>query len=252
MEALVVIGIIANFAGIVSLAIQLAELLEKAIDNARTADEKVQHIAAELRKLARGLTALQTLLDEDLKASGDRLFTDEDCRNIHRIVQQCDTIFHQIVISFAKMGRVALPDAVDESGGTAVIPHNTLTFKFSMLGRLMWHFKSREILQSVADLNELKASLMLIITKAEESGQNRRREKEMGRAAWKKWKWVVSLRQRWKSSALRHHHQSTTYLEEAKQQLCIDAAPAKDLSLWRHENRSHHLYLEGLVASSDE
>ncbi len=38
-----------------------------------------------------------------------------------------------------------------------------------------------------------------------------------------------SLRQRWKSSAL-GHRQPTTHLVEEKQQLCIEAAPAKNCS----------------------
>ena len=239
LGALGIIGIIANFAGIISLAMQLAEILDKAVDIAKTADKRVQHIAVELRATAYCLATLQTLLNEDLKTSGDRLFTNEDLRNIDLIAQQCDTIFRHIADSFARMGRVAVLDAVDQhqrriqSGSAAVTPSNALAFKFSILGRLKWQFKSREILQSVADLNQLKASLVLILAIAEPARQSRRQAKGTGRAAWKKWRWVGSLRHRWKSSALRHHYhrQPSTHLVAEKQQLCIEAAPAEDLSI---------------------
>ena len=62
MAALAAIGVVANFAGIIGIAIQLAEILEKAIDDTRTADERVQSIANELRVLASILTYLLTLL----------------------------------------------------------------------------------------------------------------------------------------------------------------------------------------------
>ena len=239
LGALGIIGIIANFAGIISLAIQLAEILDKAVDIAKTADERVQHIAVELRAIAYCLTTLQTLFNADLTASGDRLFTNEDIRNIDLIAQQCDTIFRHIADSFARMGRVAVLDAVDEhqrrfpSGSAAVIPSNALAFKFSILGRLKWQVKSRDILQSVADLNQLKGSLVLILAIAESARQSRRQEKETGRAAWKKWRWLGSLRQRCKPSALRHHHhrQPTPHSVKEKQQLCIEAASAEDFSI---------------------
>ncbi len=49
MEAIAIIGIIAKFAGVISLAKDLAEVLDKAIENANTANEKVQLIAVELQ-----------------------------------------------------------------------------------------------------------------------------------------------------------------------------------------------------------
>lgn len=153
MEVVAVIGNIANFAGIISLAIQLAEVIEKAIDNAKTADERVQHVAFELRATANALNTLQTVLSEDLKSSDDdRLFTDDNRRNISLIFEQCNPIFGKMAVSFARMGRVIVLDVVDEhqrmiqSGNIAVIPQNTLTFEFSVAGRLMWQFKSRKIL----------------------------------------------------------------------------------------------------------
>ena len=108
MEALAIIGIIPNFAGIISLAI------DKAIENVRTANEKVQLIAVELRATAYYLTKLQTLLEEDLKASDDRLFTNEDCRNLDLLVQQCNIIRREIADSFERMGQVTVLDAVTE------------------------------------------------------------------------------------------------------------------------------------------
>lgn len=229
---------------IISLAIQITEILENEIEKARSANRRVQHIAVDLRATAYLLTTLQTLLDEDLKISSDRLFTDKDRLNIDPVVQQCGKIFRQIANSFSRMGRVVELDAVDEhqpmtqSGSTAIVPYKTPSFKFSVRGRLMWHFRSREIRQYVADLDQLMAKIMHITAVAEAARQNRRRYKVTGRAAWKKWSGVGSLRQPWKILSL-GHHQPTTLAIEAKQQLCIEAGPAKPVAaFWRQENRS--------------
>lgn len=256
MEALVIIGIIANFAGIISLTIQIAEVLGKEIDNARSADQRVQHIAVELRAIAYVLTKLQTLSDEDLKISNDRLFTDEDRLNIDSIVQRCDKIFRQISVSFSRMGRVVLLDAVDglqpgtQSGGISVIPYKTPTFEFSIRGRLMWHSESRKILQSIADLDQLKVSLTLIIAAAGLARQNRRRQKETGKAAWKRWKWVGPLRQRMETFRIGPPptDQSTTPSVEAKQQtVCRSSAAGQGpfAPLWRQEKRGPRLCVQG-------
>lgn len=141
---------------IISPAVQVAEILDKEIDKVRTAREMIQHIAVELRATAYGLTTLQIVLNEVMKASNDRLFSDEHHRNTNPVLWQNDKIFGQIFVSSRKIGRV---DPIDQhqcrlqSGGTAVIPYSTLTFSFSIPGRLMWQFKSREILQSIAESN---------------------------------------------------------------------------------------------------
>ena len=69
MAALAAIGVVANFGGIIGVAVQLAEILKKAVDDTRTADERVQRIAIELRVLASTLTYLLTLLNEDQNSS---------------------------------------------------------------------------------------------------------------------------------------------------------------------------------------
>ena len=56
MAALAAIGVVASFAGIIGIAIQLAEILEKAMDGTRTVDEMVPRVAIELRLLASTLT----------------------------------------------------------------------------------------------------------------------------------------------------------------------------------------------------
>ncbi len=247
-----VVGIIANFAGVISLAMKLAGILDRAIENARTADEKVRLIAKNLRATAYSLTTVQTLLKKDLLASGDRLFTDEDCRHIVPLVQQCRSILGKITDSFKSMGRVEVLDAVTEdqckleNGSTAVIPHNTAVFKFSIWGRMRWLRKSPMILQSIADLDQSMNSLRTIVVLADVARQNRRwqkeretkREEKTDRAAWKKWKWVGLLRRRWNSFAPSHHHRKrTAHLVEANQQLCIEAAPAEDIfTLARQES----------------
>ncbi len=194
------------------------------------------------------MTTLQTLLKEDLKASGDRLFTNEDCRNIDLLVQQCNTILRKITKSFERMGRVAVLDAVTEdqwkleNGSTAVTPHNNLIFEFSIWGRVRWLRKSREVLQSVADLEQLMHRLDFLVVMADMARENRcrqkeretEREKKTGRGAWKKWKWIGLLRRRWKSFAPSYRHRNrTAHLVEANQEQRLQ----RTFSLWRDKNR---------------
>ena len=132
------------------------------------------------------------------------------------------------------MGRVAVLDVTDgqqqrvQNMQIAVVPFSNLTFKFSLKGHLMWLFISQGILQSVADLNQLKTSLHLIIAIAEAASQNRRRHMEAARPARKKWRFINFLRPNRKSSTM-SYGQLTTQSVEAGQQLCIDAVPAKNL-----------------------
>lgn len=131
-----------------------------------------------------------------------------------------------------------------KSYGTAVIPHGNLSFQFTIsLGRLKWHFISRDILQSTADLHQLKVSPMLMIDVAEVARQNRKRDEKRCRAAWKKWRWVGSLRRLCRPSVL-GHCQPTSRLGEVQQQLYIEAAPAVDLLPWLRDNRSPQMCLE--------
>ena len=254
MEALAAVGVVANFAGIIGIAIQLAEILEKAIDNTRTADERVQRIAIELRVLASTLTDLLTLLNEDQNSSHHHHFTNEQSRNINLSVQQCDKVLQEIALSFSKMGRVAVLDITDEQQRriqnvhTAVVPFSNLTFKFSVKGRLMWLFKARGILQSVAELNQLKTSLQFIIAVAQTASQIRGRQMEALRPARKKWRLIGFLRRDRKSSAL-SHGQSTTQAVEAKQQPCIDAASANNIHFGAQKTTANrHNRVEKLLA----
>ena len=48
LSVIIVIVVIANFARVISLTIEIIGIPEKANDNARTADDKVQHIAVDL------------------------------------------------------------------------------------------------------------------------------------------------------------------------------------------------------------
>ena len=90
------------------------------------------------------------------------------------------------------MGRVAVLDITDEqqrriqNAHTAVVPFSNLTFKFSVKGRLMWLFKAQGLLQSVAELNQLKTSLQLIIAVAEAASQIRGTQIEAIKPARKK------------------------------------------------------------------
>ena len=244
MEALAAIGVVANFAGIIGIAIQLVEILEKAIHDTRTADERVQCIAIELRVLASTLTKVRTL-------SNDRFFTDEESRDINLTVQQCGKILDEIALSFSKMGRVAVLDIKDEQQRriqnlhTAAVPYSKLTFDFSIKGRVMWPFKLRGILQSLAELNQLKTNLLLNIAVAEAANQNRRTQME---AAREKGRLISLFRRNRKSSAL-SNGPSTTQLGKSKQQLYIDAAPANiPHSGAQKTTGNHHKRLEEFLA----
>lgn len=111
----------------------------------------------------------------------------------------------------------------------------------------MWQLKSRKILPSVADSNQLKVSLVLIIGVAEVARQNRRRGKRYEQGSREEME-VGGLSSNTLTMEVFCPAPPSTgfiYSIAAKQQLCIEAASDKDLSLWCHEKHTPHSCVEG-------
>ena len=181
--ALGAIGIIASFAGIISFAIQLAEVLETTLENAKTADERVQHTVVQLRATANAPMTPKTILSKDLTSSGERVFTDENHGGYYQSRRRAKRrgFRPNIAAPFASMARVIV--RTEHHRGTQERRYRAHPSRDSVVrvlcprNALLWHFTPRKTLPStlVADLNGLEASPVLILAVAEVARRKRRR-----------------------------------------------------------------------------
>ena len=169
MEAL---GAVGSVVGIISLGIQLAQILQQQIDSVRDADHRVREIVAELDATASSLSAVQDLQLRDRENSGDRIFNETGSQAISKIIQQCDVVYRNIVVLVSKAGKEALI-AVDnfqrkirkkKSGEFSVVK---LEIELSNLEHLLWPWRLPKIEQYLADLERLKSTLLLLLAVAD-------------------------------------------------------------------------------------
>ena len=170
MEAL---GAVGSVVGVVSLGIQLAQILQQQIDSIRGADERVKEIVAELHATAASLGALQALQLRDEQSPANKIFNETGSHAISYVVQRCNFVFRNIVVLVSKAGKEALavvddfqrkinrrrpgakPDAVK------------LEIELSNLEHLLWPWRLPKIEQYLADLERLKSSLLLLLAVAD-------------------------------------------------------------------------------------
>ena len=180
MEAL---GAVGSVVGIISLGIQIAQILQAQINTVRDADAKLLQLVWEVQATASALSNLQDLLLED-KDSDNRIFNDGGHHDINCIIRRCDYVFRNITALIAKTGKAALAK-VDEfqrqiqndTEQRNSITAAKLTIELSSLERLLWPWKLPKIEQSIADLDRLKASLILMLSVAMLAKEKKRRLK---------------------------------------------------------------------------
>ena len=96
MEAL---GAAASIVGIVSLGIQIGQILQKQIDDVQYADLRLLQIASEIWATARSLQNLQALLLEDEENQSERIFSHQSYQDIIAILNRCNVVFFEILLS---------------------------------------------------------------------------------------------------------------------------------------------------------
>ena len=89
---------IASIVGIVGFGIQIAQILQKQIDETTTATERVEQIVIEIRATATGLNNLKDFLEQDDRAGEDRIFNDEGRLEVRHVVRHCNAVFRNITV----------------------------------------------------------------------------------------------------------------------------------------------------------
>ena len=169
MEAL---GAVGSVVGIISLGIQLAQILQVQIDATRSADDRITQIVIEIRATASGLQSLQALLLRDAQARNDKIFDESGHRDIKTIVDRCNIVFRNVVTLVAKAGKAVL--AIVDDFQRKIQRRNPLKkestikleIELSNIEHLMWPWRQAKIEQYVADLDRLKSSLLFILAVA--------------------------------------------------------------------------------------
>ena len=104
MEAL---GAVGSVVGIISLGIQIAQILQAQINTVRDADARLLQVVWEIQATASALSNLQDLLLED-KGPDNRIFSDDGHHDIDCIIRRCDHVFRNITALIAKTGKAAV------------------------------------------------------------------------------------------------------------------------------------------------
>ncbi|KAL9124393.1 MAG: hypothetical protein Q9217_006274 [Psora testacea] len=164
---------IASIGGIVSLGIQVAQILQKEIDAIASAEERLQQMVIELQATAHCLQDLEDFFVRD-QATTEPIINDQGKRDFGSVIQQCNLVFRRVTTIIAKAGRAVLAtiDDFQRQVNRAAINNGqvtttlTLTFELSHLDHLTWPWKLPKIEQCIADLDRLKHSLGFRLTVA--------------------------------------------------------------------------------------
>lgn len=166
---------IGSIVGILGFGLQLAQILQKEIDDITTATDRVQQIVIEVRATCTGLTNLKELLLQDAKDTNNNIFNDEGRFEVSQVVRHCNTVFRNITVLVAKAGsgvlsQVDLYQRKVEEQHNGWKPKNEddikLEIELSNLEHLMWPWRLPTIQQYLADMDRLKLSLVLIVSVA--------------------------------------------------------------------------------------
>ena len=179
MEAL---GAAASVVGIVSLGIQLAQILQKQIDGIRDADKRLTQIVFEIKATSACLSSLRSLLlaEEEERNYEDRILNERASQDINGLVERCHVVLRDIISLVADSGQAALAAAdewqrdLQKSTQEHTSPPAKLKIQLSSLEHLQVPWKLPKIERCIADLDRLKSSIIFLLAVAE-LGEKKRR-----------------------------------------------------------------------------
>lgn len=100
-----------QFVGVVGFGIQVAQILQKEVDDLTTAKERVQQIVIEIRATTTGLNNLKDFLLEDANDRENTAFSEDGRLEISYIVRHCNNVFRNLTVLVAKAGNGVLSQA---------------------------------------------------------------------------------------------------------------------------------------------
>jgi len=173
MDPLSAIGAMASVAGIISLGIQISQILQKQIDDVRNADERLLQIVHEIRGTAAALASLQDILvEEEKRGFNRRIFSVRGRRDIWDAVTRCNGIFRNIAVLLAKADRAVLAQVdefqrkISKRGGAKPDQEITLNIEMCNIEHLVWPWRRPKIEQYVADLYKMSQLISLLLLTA--------------------------------------------------------------------------------------
>ena len=163
----------ASIVGIVSLGIQLAQILQTQLDDIKDTDERLVQLVTEIKGTAYSISQLRDFLqEEEEKSPNDRILVDEGRAEFIRIIERCRVVYRNCVTLLAKAGTTALA-AVDDFERNIKRKVNlkadyevTLDIEVSSLQHLMYPLRKSKIERCSADLDRLKLLLILMLSTA--------------------------------------------------------------------------------------
>lgn len=165
------LGAAGSVVGIVSLGLQLAQLMQAQIDGVRNADERLVQVVFEIRATAAGLNNLQEVLLYERKHSGRKTLRNKDRSDIISIVIRCNQIFRKIIVLIAKSGKetvLAQVDdfqrKIDEQGQGRQKHEPTLDIELSSMEHILLWWRLPRMEKYRADLNGLTLTLLFLLT----------------------------------------------------------------------------------------
>ena len=163
----------ASVVGIVSLGIQLAQILQTQLDDIVDADERLVQLVTEIKGTAYSISQLRDFLqEEEDKSPNDRILIDQGRAEFISIIKRCDIVYRNCVTLIANAGTPALA-AVDDfqrnlkrkdelKADYEVI----LDIEVSNLQHLMYPLRKSKIERCSADLDRLRLLLILMLSTA--------------------------------------------------------------------------------------
>ena len=176
MDPITAIGVAGSVVGIVSLGIQLGQIIQVQIDQVTGADERLVNFYLEIRDTSNALRDLGDLLVEDKHNQRGRVFKERGHRDIKTVVERCYVVFRNVAALISKAGAACLA-AVDDfvektekrktlTEGAEKVKLDIQPLELNKLDRVLWLFRHSKIEQYVADLDRLKVTLILMLNVA--------------------------------------------------------------------------------------
>jgi hypothetical protein len=172
MEAL---GAVGSIVGVVSLGVQISQILQKQIDEVKNADEKIAKFAIELRGASSSVEQLARILVDDGRAPrSDKLLNSNGRDALALSIQACNKVFRAITVLIAKSGEQVLA-AVETFQEKVKKQHANapesivridipLQVELSSIEHLKWPWRMRTMEGLSLDLEKLKSDLILQIS----------------------------------------------------------------------------------------
>jgi len=155
--------------GVISLGMQIAQIIQAQIDQVRNANERLVQIVFEVRATAAGLTNIEEILryEKDYKALKQKDYSDLDS-----IISRCNQIYRKIVVLMAKSGKEAAALAqvddfqrnIKEQGKGRRNEEPKLDIELSNMEHLVMWWRLPKLEKYRADLNGLTLTMLFLLT----------------------------------------------------------------------------------------